>query len=230
MSNVIKIVLRLDDAGLQKFKTVPAFTSLVHPKILDRLIVGDNIIKVSDVAYEQLKQLSKPGEVEKDISEETSLGSVMGSTSDPNGGYFIGPLSKVSQAKLNKRILWKWKGAKNSTGAVGKIVTPPQGYLKEHLYDVEGNMITEESLDSWFGADLKQKPSFNGGKIMSIEPKCLAFPYCSQGAIDKPVKLIGESKESMCEHCYGYVSQIAEATGKKPEIIAKIIREKYLSL
>ena len=71
---------------------------------------------------------------------------------------------------------------------------------------------------------------FNGGKIVAIEPKCLAFPYCSQGAIDKPIKLIGENKEDMCENCYEYCSHIGGATGKKPEYIAKIIREKYLSL
>lgn len=33
----------------------------------------------------------------------------------------------------------------------------------------------------------------------------------------------------MCESCYGYCSHIAESTGKSPEYVAKLIREKYLS-
>lgn len=160
----------------------------------------------------------------------TNTLSVMGTTDSPNFGGFIGPLSRVSKNKLNKRILWKWKGAKNSAGSgVGKLVEPPQGYVSEYLYSDDGNMITEGNLTEWFGQDLKQKPSFNGGKLVAIEPKCLAFPYCSQGAVDKPIRLIGENKNQMCKDCYDYCSHIAEQTKKTPEYIAKLIREKYLS-
>lgn len=164
------------------------------------------------------------------FSAGSSIGNVMGSTSDPTSGFFIGPLSRVNKKKLNSRVLWKWKDAKNSAGSgMGKIVEPPQGYVKEeYIYSDNGDMITENNLLEWFGQDLKQKPSFNGGKIVAIEPKCLAFPYCSQGAPDKPVKLIGETKDTMCEDCYSYCEHISEQTGKTPENIAKIIREKYL--
>jgi hypothetical protein len=162
----------------------------------------------------------------------TTTSSVLGSSDSPNYGGFIGPLSRISKKKLNSRLLWRWKDAKNSASSgLGKIVEPPQGYVKEEfIYTENGEMVTEGQLLEWFGGDLKQKPSFNGGKIVAIEPKCLAFPYCSQGAIDKPIKLIGENKEDMCENCYEYCSHIGGATGKKPEYIAKIIREKYLSL
>jgi hypothetical protein len=34
----------------------------------------------------------------------------------------------------------------------------------------------------------------------------------------------------MCEKCYEYVSYIGKETGKTPETIAKIIRERYLNL
>jgi hypothetical protein len=159
----------------------------------------------------------------------TNTLSVMGTTNSPTFGGFIGPLSRISKNKLNKRVLWRSKGAKNSAdNGVGKIVEPPQGYVTEHLFTESGEMITESNLIEWFGQDLKQKPSFNGGKIVAIEPKCLAFPYCSQGAIDKPIKLIGETKEDMCENCYEYCSHIGKESGKKPEYIAKIIRERYL--
>jgi hypothetical protein len=58
----------------------------------------------------------------------------------------------------------------------------------------------------------------------------LAFPYCSQGAVDNPIKLIGETKEHMCESCYEYCEYIGKETAKTAEEIAKIIRERYLSL
>ena len=164
------------------------------------------------------------------IDEVTTIGSVAGSPDSPNYGFFIGPLGGVPSSVLNKRLLWKTKGVKNSTGATGKIVTPPQGFVSEYLYEGEGELVTESKLIEWFGNDMKKKPSWNGGKLVAIEPKCLAFPYCSQGAIDKPIKLIGETKEHMCENCYDYVSEVAKETGKTPENIAKIIRERYLNL
>ena len=164
------------------------------------------------------------------VNESASVASVLGDPGSPTYGGFIGPLSRISKKKLYSRLFHTWKdgSVKNGSG-VGRIAIPPQGYVKEHIYSVEGKMVTEGDLKDWFGADLNQKPSFNGGKLVAIEPKCLAFPYCSQGAIDKPIKLIGETKEHMCEGCYDYCSHIANETGKKPEQIAKMIREKYLA-
>jgi hypothetical protein len=164
------------------------------------------------------------------VNESASVGSVLGDPGSPTYGGFIGPLSRISKKKLNSRLFHTWKDSsvKNGVG-VGRIAVPPQGYVKEHLYSTEGNLVTENDLLEWFGGDLKQKPAYNGGHLIAIEPKCLAFPYCSQGAVDKPIKLIGESKEEMCGECYGYCSHIAEETGKSPEFIAKLIREKYLS-
>jgi hypothetical protein len=162
--------------------------------------------------------------------EATSTASVLGDPSSATYGGFIGPLSRISKKKLNSRLFHTWKDSNVKNGAgVGRIAIPPQGYVKEHLYSTEGNLVTENDLLEWFGGDLKQKPAYNGGQLVAIEPKCLAFPYCSQGAVDKPIKLIGESKEEMCGDCYGYCSHIAKETGKSPEFIAKLIREKYLS-
>jgi predicted DNA-binding protein len=172
-----------------------------------------------------LNNINKLGEV----NESASLGSVLGDPGSATYGGFIGPLSMISKKKLNSRLFYTWgdKSVKNGSGT-GSIVEPPQGYVKEHVYTNEGEMVTEGDLMKWFGDDLKQGPAYNGGKIVSIEPKCMAFPYCSQGAIDKPIKLIGESKEEMCEDCYGYCSHIGKETNKTPEYIAKLIREKYL--
>lgn len=160
---------------------------------------------------------------------ETTIGSVMGSTSDPYGGFFIGPLSKVPSSVLRRRIYFKDPEVKNGDGTTGKIVEPPQGYVKENMYSVEGELINENNLNEWFGPYLNKKPSFNGGKIVAIEPKCLAFPYCSQGSVDKPIKLIGENKEDMCEDCYNFCDKIANMSGKDVNYIIKIIRDKYLS-
>ena len=165
-----------------------------------------------------------------ELDESASVASVLGDPGSPTYGGFIGPLSRISKRKLNSRLFHTWGDASVKNGAgTGSIVEPPQGYVKEHVYSVEGKMVTEGDLMDWFGGDLKQKPAFDGGHLVTIEPKCLAFPYCSQGAPDKPIKLIGETKEHMCESCYGYCSHIAEETGKSPEYIAKLIREKYLS-
>lgn len=195
--------------------------------------VAENVIKLSKENkvlnmghYDSLINT----ESQDEITEVTSIGSALGSADDPTSGFFIGPLGGIPSQVLRNRIYFKDKSAKNGDGSKSKIVEPPQGYVKEHLYDNDGNLINEAKLNEWFGQNLKQKPSFNGGKLVMIEPKCLAFPYCSQGSVDNPIKLIGETKEEMCSDCYEYCSKVGELTNKKPEQIAKIIREKYLSL
>jgi hypothetical protein len=141
------------------------------------------------------------------LDEVTTIGSA--------GGY-IGPLGMVSKKKFYSRISPSYTAVKT-----------PLSESDEYLYSVDGNPVTESNLQEWFGDDMNKKPSWNGGRIVKIEPKCLAFPYCNQGAKDKPVKLIGESKEHMCGDCYNYISEVAKETGKKPEYIAKIIRNKF---
>lgn len=164
-------------------------------------------------------------------NEDTSIGSVMGSPTDPHGGFFIGPLSPIKKRELNKRLLFPKKDMKS------KVVEPPQGYLKEgeelmspeFLYTKEGNKVTKNDLNEWFKPYGNKKPSWNHGKIVQIEPKCETFPYCSQGAVDKPIKLVGKSKENMCEECYQYINEIAKLTKKTSEYITEIIRKEYLS-
>lgn len=99
----------------------------------------------------------------------------------------------------------------------------------EYLYTNEGEVVTQKMINEWFD-EVKgnQKPAYNGGKLVQIKSKCQTFPYCSQGAADDPIKLIGESKETMDEASWEYVSEIAEAAKTTPENIAKIIREIYL--
>lgn len=170
----------------------------------------------------------------QEINEETSIGSVMGpiNASNQTGGFFIGPLSKISKGVLNRRIYFPGgKDKKNTDGSKGLIVTPPQGYVKEHLYTNEGQLVTEQMIKEWFGDVVSnKKPYYNGGKIVKIEPKCLTFPYCSQGAVDKPIKLIGESAETTCPDAWEDVKALAQEAKKTPEEMAKIIREYYINM
>jgi len=166
-------------------------------------------------------------EKKKYIEEETSIGST-GMANPQTGGLFIGPLKGVPETIIRRRLAYPHGG---------KVVDAPQGRmnegenLNEYVLSIDGEKVTESQLLEWFGGEIKgKKPTWEGGKFVQIEPKCLAFPYCSQGAVDKPVKLIGETKEDMCPNCYEYVSYIGKETGKTPEVIAEIIRSKYLSL
>jgi len=167
----------------------------------------------------------------KQIEETTSIGSAMGSPTDPNGGFFIGPLSPIKKSELNKRLAYPNKGAKST------VVEPPQGYLKEgeelkspeFLYTKEGKRVTQRDLNEWFKVDQSKKPSWNHGKLVQLEPKCETFPYCSQGAVDDPIKLIGENVEEVCEECYEYIKEIAKIANKTPKYITEIIRKEYLS-
>lgn len=169
------------------------------------------------------------------LSEATTTGSALGgpynTENAETGGFFIGPLSTISKSVLRKRLYFPGgKDKKNSTGKPGKIVEPPQGYVNEQLYTVEGNPVTFQMITEWFGDAPPQKPSWNGGKIVKIEPKCLTFPYCSQGDVDKPLKLIGETEENTCKDAWEDVSALAKEAKMEPEAMAKIIREHYIKM
>ena len=94
-----------------------------------------------------------------ELEESASVGSVLGDPGSPTYGGFIGPLGRISKRKLNSRLFSTWgdSSVKNGSGK-GRIVEPPQGHVKEHIYSVEGEMVTEGNLLEWFGGDLKQKP------------------------------------------------------------------------
>ena len=152
------------------------------------------------------------------INEEVNeMSGGAGTTITSVGGAYEAPLFGISRRE------WASKIATGYTRAKGD----PEP-LKEYVYSNDGKLVTGKDINEWFGVDKKKKPSWNGGKLVQIEPKCQSFPYCSQGAVDNPIKLIGETKETMCSDCYSICETIAKETGKNPEYIAKLIREKYL--
>jgi len=171
--------------------------------------------EILDLVAEELKR-------KKNQLDEMDTGSAMGggysADNAETGGFFIGPLGKVSRKELNKRLAYD----------DGKIVTK-----------VNGQAVTEQMILEWFGGEqvrgkkgnFNSKPFWKDGKFVEIKSKCLTFPYCSEGdSADKPIKLIGESKEASSPHSWDIVTVIAEQTKKTPEVIAKLIREHYLKL
>jgi hypothetical protein len=163
------------------------------------------------------------------VAEDTVAGS-LGSPSSwgehgSTGGGFVGPflqdpLKYVSKKKLKEKLSFKG----------GEIVTK-----------VNGQPVNEQMLLEWFGgetvrhnantAPVNKKPFYVGGKFVEIKPKCQTFPYCSQGdSADKPLKLIGESRETSSPCAWDIVEVLAETARKTPEYIAKLIREYYLKL
>jgi len=176
-------------------------------------LMGYTKVQILQMIAEELRK--------KEALDETTTGAltggVMGGYSADNaqtGGFFIGPLGHVPRKELNKRLSFKG----------GQIITK-----------VNGQAVTEQMILEWFGREtVKGKnatPFWKGGKFVEIKPKCMTFPYCSEGdSADKPIKLIGESREESSPCSWGIVTVLAETARKSPEIIAKLIREHYLKL
>jgi hypothetical protein len=164
-----------------------------------------------------METLKKTAEVVEETTTAAISGGGMGDYSSENattGGFFIGPLGHVPRKELNKRLAFK----------DGQIVDK-----------VNGQLVTERMIREWFGREsvkgFNSKPYYKGGSFVEINPKCLTFPYCSEGdSTDKPIKLIGETRELSSPCSWGIVEILAETTKKKPEYIASLIREHYLKL
>jgi hypothetical protein len=177
--------------------------------------------QLMEMIAEELRR--KPDEVLDETTTGALTGGGMGAYTSDNaktGGFFIGPLSGVPQKELKKRLFFKG----------GKIVDK-----------VNGQPVTEQMILEWFGGDavrrdsgtppINKKPFWKGGKFVEIKPKCLTFPYCSQGdSADKPIRLIGETRETSSPCSWGIVQVLAENARRTPETVAKLIREYYLKL
>lgn len=183
--------------------------------------MGYTKAQIQQMLAEELRKKQQP-------IDETTTGALAGSgvmgdysaDSAKTGGFFIGPLSHLSRKELNKRLAFK-------DGAI--------------VDKVNGQPVTEQLILEWFGGEavrhdknapkINKKPFWDGGKFVEIKPKCLTFPYCSQGdSGDKPIKLIGESRDAASPCSWGIVEVLAENAKRTPEEVAKLIREYYLKL
>lgn len=57
MKNTKEVTLQLTENGLKKFKTIHTFKNLLHTCQIDRLIVGENKLKVNHYIYSRLNQV-----------------------------------------------------------------------------------------------------------------------------------------------------------------------------
>jgi len=154
-----------------------------------------------------------------EVIEETTTAAIGGgggysSENAETGGFFIGPLSNISRKDVNRRVSFK-------DGAV---------YNKS-----DDKPVTEQMITEWFGREsvkgFNAKPYYKGGSFVEIKPKCLTFPYCSEGdSDDQPIKLIGETRELSSPCAWDIVEVLAEAAHKEPKYVASLIREYYLKL
>lgn len=151
-----------------------------------------------------------------DLYEATTVGSaglaVDGSTQpgDNNGGGYLTKLWSNQKKEIYEKL--EKEGDFLVIKENGEKVTP------SHILEWFGQETIDDKLD---------QPFYQGGKVVQIKPKCATFPYCSQGDLDKPIKLIGETKEENNPLCWEYLTNVANKYNKTPEYVAKIIREEY---
>lgn len=123
---------------------------------------------------------------EEEIDEETSFGSVWGVNGPPVGPAFA---AKKGEWKMVKRPIWKG----------GTIIQKDnnEGIL---------NPISEDNNVKFT----------KGGKYVKIKDKCKKFPYCSQGAIDKPLIISDDTIKN--------IHEVALETGKTFDEVYKLIK------
>jgi hypothetical protein len=132
----------------------------------------------------------------KDIEETTTFGSVF-----QDGNFPVGPAfaAKKGQHGPSKKPIWKG----------GKIIQKIQndGVLNENKE--KSSLFTEINKVKWV----------KGGKYVKIKDRCTKYnnqPWCSQGAIDKPLELSDSTFEN--------VKNISNKTGLSEKyIIEKIV-------
>jgi hypothetical protein len=150
------------------------------------------------IGYEgSIKKSHRKKEVsEEDVNETTTFGSVFG------GGFPVGPAFAAKNGKWTPSKKPVWKG--------GKIVQKLSntGILGENTLFNEINKI-------------KFVPT--GGKFVKIKDKCAKYnnqPWCSQGAIDKPLELSNETFEN--------IKKASKKTGLPFNVILENINKKLL--
>lgn len=154
----------------------------VHTKKWDRCVKGvEDKNKENKTNYNPYaictKSIGYEGSIKKshrkkDIEETTTFSSVFG------GNFPVTPFifSKKGEHKPSKKTLWKG----------GKIV---QNIKNTGILD-ESSLIKELNKVKWV----------KGGKYVKIKDRCSKYnnqPYCSQGAIDKPIELSNKTFENI---------------------------------
>ena len=150
--------------------------------------------EVSNFVDDLISESKKKEEEKEDLEETTTFGSVFG------GGFPVGPAFAAKKGKWTPSKKPIWKG--------GKIIQRlnNNGILGENTLFTEINKI-------------KFVPK--GGKFVKIKDKCAKYnnqPWCSQGAIDKPLELSNNTFES--------IKKVSKKTGLPFNVILENINKK----
>ena len=134
----------------------------------------------------------------EDLEETTTFGSVWGSNGPPVGPAFA---AKQGQWRTGKKPIWKG----------GKIVQRIEnsGVL---------NPINEAN-------PVKYHPK---AQYVKIKKKCTKYPYCSQGAIDKPLNISNKMTEPgtyVEEQLMRNIHEVAKITGKSFQEVYNIVKK-----
>jgi hypothetical protein len=143
-------------------------------------------------------RLSEVKKEKTELEETTTFGSVWGSNGPPVGPAFA---AKQGQWRSGKKPIWKG----------GKIVQKIEnsGVL---------NPVNEANT-------VKYNP---GGKFVKIKKKCTKFPYCSQGAIDKPLNISDKMTEPgtyVEEQLMKNIHEVAKMTGKSFQEVYNTVKK-----
>ena len=146
-------------------------------------------------------RLSEVKKEKTELEETTTFGSVWGSNGPPVGPAFA---AKQGQWRSGKKPIWKG----------GKIVQKIEnsGVL---------NPVNEANT-------VKYNP---GGKFVKIKKKCTKFPYCSQGAIDKPLNISDKMTEPgtyVEEQLMKNIHEVAKMTGKSFQEVYNIVKNQNI--
>ena len=144
------------------------------------------------------KRLNEVKKEKTELEETTTFGSVWGSNGPPVGPAFA---AKQGQWRSGKKPIWKG----------GKIVQKIEnsGVL---------NPVNEANT-------VKYNP---GGKFVKIKKKCTKFPYCSQGAIDKPLNISDKMTEPgtyVEEQLMKNIHEVAKMTGKSFQEVYNTVKK-----
>jgi hypothetical protein len=143
------------------------------------------------------KNRENESDYEEEVNETTTFGSVFG------GGFPVTPTfaAKKGQHRPSKKPLWKG----------GQIIQKIDSHGIFGESEEKGSLLDEINKVKWT----------KGAKYVKIKDKCAKYnnqPWCSQGAIDKPLELSNNTFES--------IKKVSKETGLPFNVILENINKK----
>lgn len=160
-------------------------------------ITKEDFLRIVKNRINESKKVKSHVEDEEQIDEMTTFGSVWGSNGPPVGPAFA---AKKGQWRTGKKPIWKG----------GTIVQ-----------QVENSGVLNPTVNE--SNDVKW---VKGGSYVKVKKKCTKFPYCSQGAVDNPLKVSEKSDEigTYVEDFMKNVHEVAKETGRSFTEVYNIVK------